>query len=185
MAKKQLVPDTVQKQFNKIQFKQNQPVLFTWLGMKKYGHVIQTKQMGWGIMYTIKSDGTKYPCGIQIKMHKTAYTTGCILIDDTRSIGDIELERRIRCGHYSTHTEVFSNSGRTNNESRGNNNSIGNISKTNSRNSTKSNADTTKDAIKPSSTRVRNNNTTKRTDSKLDDAIQKQRDFLSGFIKKD
>jgi len=184
MAKKQLVPDTIQKQFNKLQFKQGQPVFFTWLGMKKYGYVIQTKEMGWGIMYTIESDSTKYPCGVQIKTHKTAYTTGCILVDDTRSIGDDELERRIRCGHYSTHTEVFSNSGRTKDESGGNNNSLGIISKTNSRNSTKSNASATKDAIKPSSTRVRNNNTTKRTDSKLDDAIQKQRDFLSGFIKK-
>ena len=184
MAKKQLVPDTIQKQFNKIQFKQDQPVFFTWLGMKKYGYVIQTKQMGWGIMYTIESDGTKYPCGVQIKTHKTAYTTGCILVDDTRSIGDIELERRIQSGHHSTNTEVFSNPRRANNESGGNNNSIGIISKTNSRNSTKSNASSTKDAIKPSSTRVRNNNTTKRTDSKLDDAIQKQRDFLSGFVKK-
>ena len=184
MAKKQLVPDIIQKQFNKIQFKQGQPVFFTWLGMKKYGYVIQTKQMGWGIMYTIESEGTKYPCGVQIKTHKTAYTTGCILVDDTRSIGDDELKRRIRCGHYSTHTEVFINPGRTNNESGSVDNGVGNISKTNSRNSTKSNASATKDAIKPSSTRVRNNNTTKRTDSKLDDAIQKQRDFLSGFVKK-
>ena len=184
MAKKQLVPDTVQKQFNKIQFKQNQPVLFTWLGMKKYGYVIRTKQMGWGIMYTVKSIGTKYPCGVQIKTHKTTYTTGCILTDDTRSIGDIELERRIQSGHYSTNTEVFSNPGRTNNESGSNNNGIGIISKTNSRNSTKSNANTTKDAIKSSVTRMRNNNSTKRADSKLDDAIQKQRDFLSGFVKK-
>ena len=184
MAKKQLVPDTVQKQFNKIQFKQNQPVLFTWLGMKKYGYVIRTKQMGWGIMYTVKSIGTKYPCGVQIKTHKTTYTTGCILTDDTRSIGDAELERRIQSGHHSTNTEVFSNAGRPNNESGSNDNGIGIISKTNSRNSTKSNASATKDAIKPSSTRVRNNNSTKRADSKLDDAIQKQRDFLSGFIKK-
>jgi hypothetical protein len=185
MAKKQLVPDTIQKQFNKLQFKQGQPVFFTWLGMKKYGHVIQTKQMGWGIMYTIQSEGTKYPCGVQIKTHKTAYTTGCILVDDTRSIDDIELERRIQSGHHSTNTEVFSNPRRPKDESGGNNNGIGIISKTNSRNSTKSNAGTTKDAVKPSSTRVRNNNSTKRAASKLDDAIQKQRDFLSGFVKKD
>ena len=184
MATKNQAPDAFQKQFNKIQFKINAPVIFTWLGMKKYGYVIRTKQMGWGIMYTVKSVGTKYPCGVQIKTHKTTYTTGCILTDDTRSIGDVELERRIQSGHHSTNTEVFSNPGRPNNESGGNNNSLGNISKTNSRNSTKSNANTTKDAIKPSATRMRNNNSTKRTDSKLDDAIQKQRDFLSGFVKK-
>jgi hypothetical protein len=184
MAKKQLVPDTIQKQFNKIQFKQDQPVFFTWLGMKKYGYVIRTKEMAWGIMYTIQSDGTKYPCGISIKTHKTAYTTGCILADDTRSIGDDELKRRIQSGHHSTNTEVFSNSRRSKDEVGSNNNGVGNVSKTNNRNIAKSNADATKDVIKPSSTRVRNNNSTKRADSKLDDAIQKQRDFLSGFVKK-
>jgi len=184
MAKKQLVPDTIQKQFNKIQFKQNAPVLFTWLGMKKYGHVIQTKQMGWGIMYTIKSEVTKYTCGVQIKTHKTAYTTGCILTDDTRSIGDIELKRRIQSGYSSTNTEVFSNASRTNNEGGGNNNDSRRLSKTTNRKIAKSNVDIGKDDVSPSATGVRNNITKKRGNTKLDTAIQKQRDFLNGFITK-
>jgi len=182
MAKKQLVPDTIQKQFNKIQFKQGQPVFFTWLGMKKYGHVIRTKQMGWGIMYTIDSEGTKYPCGVQIKMHKTPYTTGCILADDSRSIGDIELERRIQSDHSSTNTEVFSNAGRPNNEGRGNNNDSGRVSKTTSKQIAKSNVNIGKDVVSSSSTGVRNDITKKRGNTKLDAAIQKQRDFLNGFI---
>ena len=182
MAKKQLVPDTVQKQFNKIQFKQNQPVLFTWLGMKKYGHVIQTKQMGWGIMYTVESVGTKYPCGVQIKMHKTAYTTGCILTDDTRSIGDIELERRIQSGHSSTTTEVFRDTGRANNEGPSNHNNSGRISRTTSKQIAKSNVGIGKNVVSPSAAGVRNNITKKRGNTKLDTAIQKQRDFLNGFI---
>ena len=182
MAKKQLVPDTIQKQFNKIQFKINVPVLFTWLGMKKYGHVIQTKQMGWGIMYTVKSEGTKYPCGVQIKMHKTAYTTGCILTDDTRSIGDIELERRIQSGHSSTTTEVFRDTCRANNEGRSNANNSGRLSKTTSKQITKSNVGIGKDAVSLSAAGVRNDITKKRGNTKLDTAIQKQRDFLNGFI---
>jgi len=182
MAKKQLVPDTIQKQFNKIQFKINAPVLFTWLGMKKYGHVIQTKQMGWGIMYTIKSEGTKYPCGVQIKMHKTAYTTGCILTDDTRSIGDIELERRIQSGHSSTTTEVFRDTSRTNNEGPSNDNNSGRISRTTSKQIAKSNVGIGKNVVSPSAAGVRNNITKKRGNTKLDTAIQKQRDFLNGFI---
>ena len=182
MAKKQLVPDTIQKQFNKIQFKQGQPVFFTWLGMKKYGHVIRTKEMGWGIMYTIDSEGTKYPCGVQIKMHKTPYTTGCILADDTRSIGDIELERRIQSGHSSTTTEVFRDTVRTNNEGRSNANNSGRLSKTTSKQITKSNVGIGKDVVSPSATGVRNDITKKRGNTKLDTAIQKQRDFLNGFI---
>ena len=182
MAKKQLVPDTIQKQFNKLQFKQSQPVFFTWLGMKKYGHVIQTKQMGWGIMYTIQSEGTKYPCGVQIKTHKTAYTTGCILVDDTRSIGDIELERRIQSGHSSTNTEVFRDTSRANNEGTSNNNDSGRISRTTSKQIAKSNVGIGKDAVSPSDAGVRNDITKKRGNTKLDTAIQKQRDFLNGFI---
>ena len=182
MAKKQLVPDTVQKQFNKIQFKQDQPVFFTWLGMKKYGYVIRTKQMAWGIMYTVEADGTKYPCGVQIKTHKTPYTTGCILTDDTRSIGDIELKRRIQSGHSSTTTEVFSNPGRTKNEGGGDNNDSRRLSKTTSRKTAKSDVGIGKDDVSPSATGVRNNITKKRVDTKLDTAIQKQRDFLNGFI---
>jgi hypothetical protein len=182
MAKKQLVPDTIQKQFNKIQFKQGQPVFFTWLGMKKYGHVIRTKEMGWGIMYTIDSEGTKYPCGVQIKMHKTPYTTGCILADDTRSIGDIELERRIQSGHSSTTTEVFRDTGRANNEGGSNNNNSGRVSKTTSKQIAKSNDSTGTDDISSSVAGVRNDIAKKRGNTKLDTAIQKQRDFLNGFI---
>ena len=185
MAKKQLVPDTVQKQFNKIQFKQNQPVLFTWLGMKKYGYVIRTKQMGWGIMYTIQSEGTKYPCGVQIKTHKTAYTTGCINIDETRSIGQDELTRRIQTGHSSTYTELFTDTRRTEDESGSKSASSKHISATNSKaiKSPRSN-NKGKNVVKPSADGNTTGTRKKRGDSELDDAIQRQRDFLNGFIKK-
>ena len=95
MATKNQAPDAFQKQFNKIQFKINAPVIFTWLGMKKYGYVIRTKETNWGIQYTVQDVDAKYPCGIVIKTHKTTYNTGCILYDDSRSIGEIELTRRL------------------------------------------------------------------------------------------
>lgn len=182
MAKKQLVPDTIQKLFNKLQFKLNQPVSFTWLGIKKYGYVIRTKQTSWGIMYTIASNGTKYPCGIQIKTHKTQYTTGCILVDDTRSIGEIELERRIQTGDYRTTTEVFSNADRQTDACGSINIDSGRISKTTSRKIAKSDVDIKSNDVSSNDARVCNDTAKKRTNSKLNTAIQKQRDFLNGFI---
>jgi hypothetical protein len=183
---KQKYPDTIQKQFNKIQHKPGDAVFFTWLGIKKYGYVIRTKETNWGVQYTVDSEGTKYPCGIQIKTHKTTYTTGCINHDETRALGQQELVTRIQTGHPSTYSEVFRDSGRTISESR-------DVSTTSGRVSRKDNTATTttrpksksKTVIQPSTSGVRRNSATKSTNNELDDAIQKQRDFLNGFVKKD
>ena len=94
MAKKQQAPDAIIKQFEKPQFKIDDAVFFTWLGAKKYGYVKTYKTSSWGIQYLVESNDTRYPCGISIKGHKTAYTTGCINIDETRSIGQDEIKKR-------------------------------------------------------------------------------------------
>ena len=183
MAKKNQAPDAFQKQFNKIQFKINSPVIFTWLGMKKYGYVIRTKETNWGIQYTVDSEGTKYPCGIQIKTHKTTYTTGLINHDETRSLGQQELVTRIQTGHSSTYSEIFRDSGRPVSESRDVSTDSGRLSRKDN-NATKSTQPKSKSKtiVQPSSSGVRSNTTTKSENSELDDAIQKQRDFLNGFI---
>jgi hypothetical protein len=183
---KQKAPDTIQKQFNKIQHKPGEAVFFTWLGCKKYGYVIRTKETNWGIQYTVDSEGTKYPCGIQIKTHKTTYTTGIINHDETRSLGQQELVTRIQTGHSSTYSEIFRDTGRPTNESRSNTSTNERLSTQNSK-GTKSTGSKSKpkDVVKPISNRVHGSNTKKRENTELDTAIQKQRDFLSGFVKKD
>ena len=186
MAKKQQAPDAIIKQFEKPQFKINDVVFFTWLGAKKYGYVKTYKTATWGIQYMVESDDTRYPCGVSIKGHKTAYTTGCINVDETRSIGRCKIERRIQTGHSSTYTELFTDTRRTEDESGSKYTSRKRISPSNSKatKSTRSNIEG-KDVVKLSA----NGNTTgtrkKRGDSELDTAIQRQRDFLNGFIKKD
>lgn len=183
---KQKAPDTIQKQFNKIQYKLGEAVFFTWLGSKKYGYVTETKERNWGVQYTVDSEGTKYPCGIQIKTHKTAYTTGCIDHDETRALGQQELVTRIRTGHPSTYSEVFRDTGRPNNESRNNVATSKRVSTSNNT-GTKSTRSKSKgkDVVQSSSNGVCGNNTKKRENNNLDDAIKKQRDFLNGFVKKD
>ena len=185
MSTKLKIPDLIQSKFNKIQFKLDDPVIFTWLGMKKYGYVINTKKVAWGIQYTVQDVDAKYPCGIQIKTHKTTYNTGCILYDDSRSIGEIELTRRINITYSRPIKAVSRNAGGTESESRSNNINVTRVS-----NTTVSNA-TTEAHIGPtndnesSNTRMCNDNTKKRANSKLDTAIQKQKNFLNGFVKKD
>jgi hypothetical protein len=186
MAKKQLVPDTIQKQFNKIQYKLDDAVFFTWLGMKKYGYVIRTKEMAWGILYTVQESNTRYPCGIQIKTHTTAYTTGCIMHEETRSIGQDELVTRIKTGHPSTYSAVLRDTGRPDNESGNSNTVIGRISNATSKQPVSPRSQVkSKNVVKSSNTGMQPSNTSKRTAVKLDDAIQKQRNFLNGFVKKD
>ena len=186
MAKKQHVPDAIIKQFEKPQFKIDDAVFFTWLGAKKYGYVKTFKTSSWGIQYMVESDNTKYPCGISIKGHKTAYTTGCINIDETRSIGQDELRKRIQTGHSSTYTELFTNTRGAEDESGSKSASSKHVSTANSKaiKPTRSN-NKGKNIVKSSSNGNIAGTGKKRKDFKLDTAIQRQRDFLSGFIKKD
>jgi hypothetical protein len=184
MAKQPNIPEAIQKQFNKVQFKPGEIVFFTWLGTKKYGYVKATKETNWGIQYMVEANGTKYPCGIQIKGHKTTYTTGCIYADETRSYGVEELERRSQTGHKSTYSEVIRESGRTKNESPSSNRNVGSVSDTTNGKTKKSRVkSSTKNVDISSNTGMQSDNTKKRKVSKLDSAIQRQRDFLNGFVK--
>ena len=184
MAKKQLVPDTIIKQFGKSQFATGDAVFFTWLGAKKYGYVTKIKEATWGVMYMVESNDRRYPCGVSIKGHKTAYTTGCIDIDETRSIGQDEINTRIQTGHSSTYTELFTDTRRTEDESGSKLATNKRISSQNTK-STKSarSNNETKNVVKSSIDADTSRTGKKRTNTKLDAAIQRQRDFLNGFIK--
>lgn len=182
MAKKQQSPDAIIKQFEKPQFKIGDAVFFTWLGAKKYGYVTKIKEASWGVMYMVESSDRRYPCGISIKGHKTAYTTGCINFDETRSIGQDEIKRRIQTGYSSTYTELFTDTRRAENESGSKPAIVKSVSSSNNKRSksTQSNNQTknvVESSIDANTTRTRK----KRTNNKLDAAIQRQRDFLNGF----
>ena len=188
MSKKQHIPDNIEKQFNKALFKQGEPVLFTWLGAKKYGYVKTYKTTNWGIQYSVRANNTTYPCGIQIKGYRTSYQIGCIFFEETNSIGVDELKKRIDAGPRTyTDSEIFRDTPRPNNESRsGDSNKRTSSSATNRK--TKSNTKRStrvENDVQPSNNGVQQQHTKKRKNSELDEAIQKQRDFLSGFVKRD
>jgi hypothetical protein len=188
MAKNNLLPETIEKQFNKALFNPGEPVCITWLGTKKYGYVQNHKKTNWGVQYTVEAESRRYPCGIRIKEWSTAYTTGCILYDITREIGSDELTKRIRNNTKPRFTrDIPTDTGSTTVEissddsSSGGNDATPNVAKR--KDTTKGNG--VEDDVHVSTPRVQQRNTKKRKDVKLDDAIQRQRDFLNGFVKRD
>jgi hypothetical protein len=185
MAKRSSIPENIQKQFEKPQFREGDAVFFVWLGSKKYGYVTTFKKVNWGIQYTVESEGVRYPCGIEIKTYKTTYTTGCIRFDDTRSIGQQELITRIQTGHPSTYSELFIDTRRTEVQSRSESTTSKRVSVQNSKRakSAGSNNSAT-NAIQSSINGNTSGNGKKRKNSELDAAVQRQRDFLNGFISK-
>lgn len=185
MAKKQQVPDNIEKQFNKVQFKPGEIVFFIWLGSKKYGYVKSVKETNWGIQYTVEANNTRYPCGIEIKGYKTTYTTGCIYADETRSIGTDELIKRCQNGGKPTYSDVIRESGGTTNESGSDDRDIRSISGTTVGKTKKSKPNNSRKHVDiDSAAGMQPDHTKKRKDSELDTAIQRQRDFLNGFVKK-
>jgi hypothetical protein len=189
MAKKQRVSEAIQNKFNKPQFKIGDAVHFSWLGQKKYGHVTKTKQTGWGIQYMVETNQKRrYPCGIQISNTKTQYDVGYIFFEETKTLGDLECTQRAAI--QTAYTTVIKQPIRTEIES-------GTDLKGSRRNDAKDNGaskptrkerSSKPDANDAGTAGANRDNTTKRknsANSELDSAIEKQRNFLSGFIKKD
>lgn len=189
MAKKQRVSDAIQNKFNKPQFKIGDAVYFSWLGQKKYGHVTKTKQTGWGIQYMVETNQKRrYPCGIQISNTKTEYDVGYIFFEETKTLGDLECAQRAAI--QTAYTTVIKQPTRPEIESgndlkgsrRNDAKDTGKVKPTRKKRPSKSDDDA------PSATGVSRNNTAKRksaANTELDTAIQKQRNFLNGFVKPD
>lgn len=187
MAKKK-ISDKIQAKFDKPQFREGDAVFFSWIGQKQYGYVTKTKKVSWGIQYTVQnSEKRRYPCGIQIAGQRTQYDVGCILFDETKQLTKEELESRINTAR--TFTAVSVDSGRSANQSTddvgGNAPNIGKANRktkqsTRTGSSTK-NVDIIGDTGMPSVDSGKRKN----SKTELESAIEKQRNFLNGFVKKD
>jgi len=189
---KQKITDTLQKQYDKPQFQIGAAVFFSWMGYKQCGYVTKFKKVGWGIMYTVQSvKGTKYPCGIEIKGQKTHYNTGCIYAEETRSIGEPNLIKRIQLEREAERVKpVVRNPIRTADESRSNSElRDGDDSKDSGKDTKPRPKKSSTDVVATSSIKGVNRPVTKKrrvsNDKELDSAIEKQKNFLNGFVKKD
>jgi len=192
---KQKITDAIQKKFEKPQFQPGAAVFFSWMGQKQCGYVTKFKKVGWGIQYTVQSvDKTNYPCGMEIQNEKTSYSVGYIFYETTKSIGHDELTRRIETERSQPKSRPIKTvsiiTGGPKPEikidSRESGPDSGSVVVKDTK--TRSKRVSTKVDTKSSTTRNTTNNTRKRKvgePTELDVAIQKQRDFLNGFVKKD
>jgi len=178
--KKSKIPAYVLKQFNKAMYNAGDKVIIKWLGQIKTGYVKTSKENSWGRSYMVEveekglkrtDDVTRYPCGIEIRGHRTQYDVGLILHDRTQS------------GDWPQSARIYENSGSEADAQRNDNKSVGGNDDSVGRKDTRSrSSDTHQDVVKPSSTRKRTSNA-KASSKDLDDAVNRQKDFLRGFVK--
>ena len=178
------LPDYIQRMFTKAQYNIGDAVCFSWLGRRQYGIIVNIKTVSnEEISYTVSSYGTKYPCGIEVKEHRNRYHTAGFIQYNSGEDQDI-ISRRAAAAN----TELATNTSRTrvrkpNEDSVSGSDVRGNDSEL-PKNTKRSKPPTRKVAKQPSAKSTgRTRKTTSNT--KLDTAIQKQRNFLNGFIKKD
>ena len=178
--KKSKIPAYVLKQFEKAMYKTGDKVIIKWLGQIKTGYVKHSKENAWGRSYMVEveekglkrsDDVTRYPCGIEIRGHRTQYDVGFILHDRTQQ------------GDWPQSTRIYEDSKRKANSQRDDNKSVGGNDDSVSRKDTGSRSSNAhKDVVKPSSTRKRTSNANASTEN-LDNAVNRQKDFLRGFVK--
>ena len=206
-------PTSIVDKFNKQHFKPGDAVCFTWFNTKGFGYVIKTAKSTWGIMYTIQLGKRKYPCGIQIGEWKTKYETGLLQYSITKQYTVDELnEYAANAGDSIYETVTFrrvSRDDETDADDTGDTNVATRKDTTIPKTASRRNNKVSRENVSVSDVNVQQNgseepstvnvspisidgvqqrNTKKRgktPKNELNDAIQKQRDFLNGFVKKD
>jgi hypothetical protein len=186
MAKKrkQDVPKYIQSKFLREQYKPGDYVCITWLGGIKFGQVIDIDKKHEHVRYKVKSHGKYYTCGIQIKEFLSENTDyGILLADETDRRGAAairskstgkelhELDRRSTASAQNETTSTRQHVNDINNAT-----TTGRGRKTTKSKNAVEHGTSHDTKTKPKLAR------SKKTE--LDNAVQKQRDFLNGFVKK-
>ena len=163
--RKQKLPKYIQQKFTKPQFKIGDRVKYEFLGEHGWGIITKINKHNDKITYMVKGKGYTYPCGLQIKEYRSYYA-GSIDYAETNkrnneSTGVPTTKKRT---NNKTRKRVSGSDSNTISETR-----FGSSSANDARNGNDQNTPTNKDS-------------TERIESKeLDDAIDKQKDFLRRF----
>ena len=174
MAKKEKLPKYVINKFKKPQFKLGDTVIYTFLGEGGRGKIIKinNEKTDKYISYTVKGNGYKYPCGLRISKYKS-YQFGYILFEETS-----EYKRSIK-QPGGPDSEIGNDIKRR-----------GGVSNTINRTISKQSRSgfCTKDDIRDIDTKdFTTDGVSRKTDnttSELESAIEKQKIFLRGKVKK-
>ncbi len=166
MAKKKKFPKYIQDKFTKPQFKVGDKVFYEFLGDSGWGIITTIHKHNETISYMVKGRGYTYPCGLQIKEHRSYYA-GSIDFEKSKTQRNNE-----PAGNAKTKVRVDNKS-----RKRVSGDDSSSVSDTRIRHSSKDdirngNADNS-NSNKQSTARSRN--------VELEDAIDKQKDFLRKF----
>jgi hypothetical protein len=176
---KQKIPTTIQNKFSRQQYKVGDYVCINFLGEKYYGYVKKVTERSNTFVYMVQTNRYSYPCGIQIKDFLSG-TAGNIFFDDTARLGSEEIKRRFESGTVSKDSTGTKRTQTSKNEGRG-----GNVKATNNEvlQPKRATKHRTKNDDKSSNTTNSKGTTTRKRKSysKLDEAVQKQKDFLRKF----
>ena len=164
--KKKKLPKYVQEKFIKAQFKIGDRVKYEFLGEHGWGHITKINQYNDKITYMVQGNGYSYPCGIQIKEY-SSYYAGSIDYETSKNQRNNEPSRsstiKKRTNNQSRKT-VSGTSRNTISDTRINNRPTDDIRNGNADDSTK------------------NSRSSKKSENiELEDAINKQKDFLRKF----
>jgi hypothetical protein len=182
--KKQDVPRHIQTKFQKPQYQVGDFVCITWLGGAQFGQIVDIDKKNEHVRYKVKSHNRYYICGIQIGNYTSENTDyGILLADETERRGAAAIrEKAVGRPIYELDRRPTSS---VRNETAGIGQAVDDNNNT-APTSRKRTATVTKNSVKhgtsPNS-KTKSKLTTRKT-SELDNAVQKQRDFLSGFVKK-
>ena len=179
--KKQEVPKYIQAKFKKPQFKPGDFVCMTWLGEFIRGELLETYKTHDHVRYKINAAGFTYTCGIQIGDYKSEHTDyGILLAEETvrRGVKPETANRTIHAESRRTNDSIPTQT--TGVRSNSNSNDRSNTTST----PRKSNA--TKNAANRSTSNdtKKKSKSVKRKNTELEQAVQRQKDFLNGFVKK-
>jgi len=164
--KKKKLPKYIQEKFTKPQFKVGDHVKYEFLGERGWGYITKINEYNDKISYMVQGNGYTYPCGLQIKEY-SSYYAGSIDYEESKNkrnnepSGSSKVKKRndnktrkpISRSSSSTISDTGSNIGTTNDIGDGNANNS--------------------DANTKSSTKLKN--------VELEEAIDKQKDFLRKF----
>jgi len=176
---KQKIPTSIQNKFKRELYKVGDYVYFDWLGQKEYGHVIQIYQSSGTTTYMVQGKKYRYPCGVQIKTWRSG-TAGYIFYEQTQEFGQDEIRRRFESRTVSQDSTRTKRTQSSKDKVRGGNAKATNNEVSQPKRATKHR---TKNDDKSSNTANIKGTTTRRRKSysKLDEAVQKQKDFLRKF----
>jgi len=175
---KQKIPTSIQNKFNRQQFKVGDYVYINFLGEKLYGYVKKITERSGTFTYMVQTSTYSYPCGIQIDEYESG-TAGNILFNDTKQIGSEEIKRRFDVG---TIPRVITRSARP--EPRQDTVKRTDVDITVSKVSPKrrkTKQPRTVDVQPSDNGNTQSNRTRRKSYSKLDEAIEKQKNFLRKF----